>query len=48
MTTVTVYDVEAKRIEKICDEHNTTSAELIEALLDAIDNGDVDLKDYNI
>ena len=48
MTSISVYEVEAKRIEKICDDKDTTSAELIEALLDAVDNGDICLEDYGI
>ena len=48
MQNILVYDCVARKIKKICDERDTTSAELIEALIDAVENGDIDLKDYNI
>lgn len=46
MTNVTVYDIEARKIEEICEEKDTTSAELIEALLQAVEDGEIELDDY--
>lgn len=46
MKNITVYDEEAKKIEKICDERDTTSAELIEVFIDIIEAGDINLDDY--
>lgn len=44
MTNITVYDTEAKAIERICEDNDVTEAELIEMLMDYInevkaDNG---------
>ena len=36
MTTISVYDTDAKRIEDICEEYGVSTAELIEALLDVV------------
>lgn len=46
MTRIDIYDIEAEKIETICDEKDTTAAELIEALLDAVEAGDINLDDY--
>lgn len=37
MTNITVYDTEAKAIERICEDNDVTEAELIEMLMDYID-----------
>lgn len=34
MTIITVYDIEAKKLEKIADENDTTIAEVVEMLLE--------------
>lgn len=34
MRAIMVYDIEAKRLEKLADEKDTTIAELIEEMLD--------------
>ena len=33
MTKITVYDIEAKAIEKIADDNDTNAAEVVEALM---------------
>ena len=48
MQRISVYDIEAEQIEKICEERNTTEAELIEALLSAVEDGTINLEDYGI
>lgn len=46
MMNINVYDIDDERIEKICEEKDITSAELIEALLDALENKEINLEDY--
>lgn len=46
MTYIGVYDLEAKEIEKLCDEYGTTEPELIEALLDAVESGEIKISDW--
>jgi hypothetical protein len=46
MTKVTIYDTEAKRIEKIAEDIGVTEAEVVEAIFDIIDNNEIDIKDY--
>lgn len=46
MKSISVYDVEADKIEKICLDKDTTSAELIEALMTAVEDGDINIDDY--
>lgn len=46
MKKIDIYDIEDERIEKICEEQDITTAELIEALLDAVDAGEINLKDW--
>ena len=38
MTNITVYDVEAERIEKIADANDTNAAEIIEMLMEYADD----------
>ena len=42
MQNILIYDVEAKRIDKICDKYDVTEAELIEALLDNVTDDELD------
>lgn len=42
MQNILIYDVEAKRIDEICDKYDITEAELIEALLDNATDEDLD------
>ena len=46
MAAIRVYDLEAKQIENICDEYGTTEAELIEAVLNAIEAGEIKLSEW--
>ncbi len=42
MQNILVYDVEAKRIDEICEKYDTTEAELIEVLLDNVSDEDLE------
>ena len=42
MQNILIYDVEANRIDKICDKYDITEAELIEALLDNVTDDELD------
>lgn len=42
MTRISVYDTDSKRIDRICDEHDITEAELIEVLLDCFTDEELD------
>lgn len=46
MTRIDVYDVDAKTLEDICDSHDITTAELIEAVVCALENRAFDLDEY--
>lgn len=46
MKNLNVYDIEAEDIEQIAEENDVTIAEVIEALMDAVRNGDIDITDY--
>ena len=46
MTRIDVYDVDAKTLEDICDSHDITTAELIEAVVSALEDRAFDLEDY--
>lgn len=46
MTYISVYDIEAKQIENICEEYGTTEPELIEAILTAIEEGEINLSEW--
>ena len=37
MTNITVYDIEAKELEKIADANDTTIAEVVEMLMEYAD-----------
>lgn len=43
MTRILIYDDDDKRIDRICDEKDMTTAELIEVLLDAVDDGEIEI-----
>ena len=38
-----VYTEDAERIEKLCEEHDISEYELIQILLDAAENGDIEI-----
>ena len=40
MTNITIYDTDAKRLEEVAERHNTTVAEVVEALMDFINDVD--------
>ena len=42
MQNILIYDVEAKRIDEICDKYDVTEAELIEVLLDNVTDDELD------
>lgn len=46
MKNISIYDIEYDRLDKIADAHDVTDADIIEALLDAVDNGDIKIEDY--
>lgn len=46
MTYISVYDIEAKQIENICEEYGTTEPELIEAIMTAIESGEINLSEW--
>lgn len=46
MTRISAYDEEAKRVEDIADRNDTTECEVIRALLEAIDDNDINIEDY--
>lgn len=48
MQSINIYDIEYKKIEQICEERDTTPAELMEVLVSAIEDGTINLSDYSI
>lgn len=46
MTYIGVYDIEARQIESICEEHGVTEPELIEAIFTAIEEGEINIADW--
>ena len=46
MTRISVYDLEAREIERICEENGTTEPEFIEAVLNAIEVGELNISDW--
>jgi len=43
MMKIEVYTEDAERIEKLCEEYDMTEANIIQILLDAVENGDIDI-----
>lgn len=43
MKKIDVYTDDAERINQICEEHDMSEYELIQILLDAVENGDIDI-----
>jgi hypothetical protein len=43
MKKIDVYTEDAERIEKLCEEYDMSEYELIQILLDAAENGDIDI-----
>ena len=46
MKTILVYDYEADRIEKICEELDVSEAEVIEALFNVLDYSNEDIEEH--
>lgn len=42
MKNILVYDIEANRIDEICDKYDVTEAELIATLLDNVTDEELD------
>ena len=42
MKTISIYDIEADRIDEICEKYDISEATLIEALLDNTTDEDLD------
>lgn len=43
MKKIDVYDEDAERIDKMCEEYDISEYALIQILLDAVENGDIDI-----
>ena len=43
MKRIEVYTDDAERIEKLCEEHDMSEYELIQILLDAVEDGDIEI-----
>jgi len=46
MQSISVYDIEANKIEKLCDRYDLTEPELIEKLIEIIESDEVNLEDW--
>lgn len=46
MKNICVFDIEAEDIESLADEYNVSDAEIVEALVNAVKSGDIDIADY--
>lgn len=46
MERISVYDVEAKKIDQIAEVANTTQPEVIEALFEALKDNGINILDY--
>ena len=46
MTRIEAYDIDASLIYTIAEENDTTEANVIEAILTAINDNYIDIKDY--
>lgn len=46
MTQVTAYDIDAKMIDSLAEKNDTTEAEIISAIFEAIHNEGINLADY--
>ena len=43
MKKIEVYTEDAERPEKLAEEHVASEADIIQTLLDAVENGDIDI-----
>ena len=46
MKKIDVYDIEAEDLDTLADEYDASVAEVVEALMDAVRSGDIDIADY--
>lgn len=46
MQNIGIYDIEAEEIEKIADENDSYTADVIQAMLEAIKDNGINLADY--
>lgn len=46
MMHISCYDIEGEYLEKLADKYDTTEPELIEAIVEILKSGEVDLKDW--
>lgn len=46
MQNISVYDIEAEKLERIAEDNFSTIPEIIEALVTAIEDGDINIADY--
>jgi len=46
MQKITVYDVEAEKLDELEDKYETTAAYIIQVLLEAVEAGYIDLSDW--
>lgn len=46
MTRLSAYDEEAKRVEDIAEQNDTTECEVIRALFEALEDNNIKVEDY--
>ena len=46
MTSISIFNSEAKRIEEIADEYDICDASVIEVLFEIVDCNDIDIAEY--
>ena len=46
MKHIEVYDIEAEDLEQLADKYDETVAVVVEALMDAVRDNGIDLRDY--
>lgn len=46
MTRLSAYDDEAKKVEDLAEQNDTTECEVIRALFDALEDNDINVEDY--
>lgn len=46
MTKVEVYNQEANELEELAEKYETTTAEIVEAMMIALDANEVDFREY--
>ena len=46
MTTVRIYDDTKRRIDILCEENDVTETDLGEAIIDAVERGEIKLEEW--